>query len=270
METLTQLQRRYNDLRKEAVRLAGTTKDLSQRAATYYHLYEDSGRNHIFPLIAAHGALWARGYFAFGMKLGKLLSWQYAFSPQRRTQQLDALENFAEAFREVNRRVCVETYTTYHFTKQHGNHPLATKLVRPELRTALCRLHESNQAGIELDDTAKREIFEVHFRDEQATVVDPSITQAVADFRWPTMRSLALMPAVRFAYFPRGRWLQFWKFDRQVERIAHGLQAFDIAAAAGWQHVEQKLAHYQVLPTTFFANSHAHFAGLRNEILATA
>ncbi|WP_146118770.1 hypothetical protein [Blastopirellula marina] len=268
METLTQLQRRYDALHTDATRLAGTTGQLSQRAATYYHLYEDSGRNHIFPLIAAHGALWASGYFAFGMKLGELLSWQYGFSPRRRQQQLDALANFAEAFREVNRRVCVEIYTTYHFTKQYGQHPLASEFVRPELLTALRRLHDANQARTKLDDFSKRAIFETHFRDEQATIVGPRIENAVAKFGWPLMRFLALMPAVRFAYFPQGRWLQFWKFDRQEERISHGLKAFDLAAAVGWQQVEQTLDHYQILPNEFFANSLAHFANLRNDLLA--
>ncbi len=269
VETFRQLQRDYAALHTDAVRLAGTTKQLSQRAATYYHLYEDSGRNHIFPLIAAHGALWASGYFAFGMKLGEVLSWQYGFSPPRRQQQLDALENFAEAFREVNRRVCVEIYTTYHFTRQYGKHPLASKLVRPELLSALCRLHDANQTGTPLDDRSKRAIFETHFRDEQATVVGPRIDQAVSEFHWPAMRFLALMPAVRFAYFPRGQWIQFWKFDRQAERIRHGLTAFDMAAVAGWKHVEATLDHYNVLPEAFFANSQSHFANLRNEILAS-
>lgn len=270
METWEQLQHQYNQLHNEAVRLAGTTKQLSQRAATYYHVYENSGRNHIFPLIAAHGALWARGYFAFGMKLGELLSWQYGFSPKRRRQQLDALEDFAESFREVNRRVCVETYTTYHFVQRHGEHPLADQLVRPELLTSLRKLCTAKQRGTELDDLTKRSIFETHFLDEQATVVGPRIEKAVQQFLWPVMRSLALMPAVRFAYFPRGKWLQFWKFDRRDERIARGLAAFDLAAGVGWKQVERTLDHYQVLPATFFANSLDHFANLRNEILAAA
>lgn len=270
METLTQLQRRYEALREDATRLAGTTKQLSQRAATYYHLYEDSGRNHIFPLIAAHGALWASGYFAFGMQLGKVLSWQYVFSPRKRQQQLDALANFAEAFREVNRRVCVEIYTTYHFTKQYGQHPQAGEFVRPELLTALLRLHDANQTRTKLDDSSKRTIFKTHFLDEQATIVGPRIEKAVAEFGWPLMRFLALMPTVRFAYFPGGRWLQFWKFDRQEERITRGLAAFDLAAAAGWQHAERTLDRYQILPEQFFANSLAHFASLRSELLAAA
>lgn len=53
-------------IRARATALAGTTGDLVQRASVYHHLYADSGRNHSFPLLAAHRALWASGYFRVG------------------------------------------------------------------------------------------------------------------------------------------------------------------------------------------------------------
>jgi len=270
MQTFAQLKQTYETFHAEAVRLAGTTRQLSQRAATYHHVYEDSGRNHIFPLIAAHGALWARGYFAFGMQLGKLLSYQYFLRPTIQQEKLAALEAFAEAFREVNRRVCVQIYTTYHFTKVHGEHPDAGKLVPPHLLAALRQVHAANRNGEQLTDQAKRDIFETHFLDEQETVVGPRIEDAVAQFDWPWMKSLALMPAVRFAYFPAGFWLQFWKFDRKDERIARGLKAFDVAAEMGWKHTEAALDRYAILPEEFFTDSIGHFAHLKSEILAAA
>ncbi|MBA2112981.1 hypothetical protein [Bremerella alba] len=270
METFAQLQRTYDAIHAEAIRLAGTTRQLSQRAATYHHIYEDSGRNHIFPLIAAHGALWARLYFAFGMRLGKIFSYQYALSTTVRQQKLNALEAFAEAFREVNRRVCVQTYTTYHFTKLHGDHSDADKLVASHLLAALKRIHAANRKGEQMSDQRKRDIFETHFLDEQETVVGPRIEKAVSQFDWPLMKSLALMPAVRFAYFPVGYWLQFWKFDRKEERIARGLRAFDVAAEMGWKHTEATLDRYAILPQDFFADSIGHFSHLKNEILTAA
>ncbi|WDI43916.1 hypothetical protein [Bremerella sp. P1] len=270
MKTFAQLKRTYDALHAEAVRLAGTTRQLSQRAATYHHVYEDSGRNHIFPLIAAHGALWARGYFAFGMQLGEALSFQYCFTPKTRQQKLNALEAFAEAFREVNRRVCVQIYTTYHFTKLHGDHPDADRLVAPHLLAALKCVHAANRNGEQLTDQAKREIFETHFLDEQETIVGPRIEQAVDEFDWPLMKSLALMPAVRFAYFPAGAWLQFWKFDRTKERISRGLKAFDVAANMGWNHTEATLDRYAILPEAFFADSTGHFSHMKHEILTAA
>lgn len=270
MQSFAQLKRIYDSFHAEAIHLAGTTQQLSQRAATYHHVYEDSGRNHAFPLIAAHGALWARGYFAFGMKLGELLSYQYCLTPSHRKQKLDALEAFAEAFREVNRRVCVQIYTTYHFTKVHGDHPDAKRLVAPHLLAALRRVHAANRSGEQLTDQAKRDIFETHFLDEQEQVVGPRIDNAVDQFDWPLMKSLALMPAVRFAYFPIGFWLQFWKFDRKEERIARGLKAFDIAADMGWKHTEAALDRYAILPEEFFIDSIGHFSHMKSEILAAA
>src|SRR2546426_5066557 len=96
----------YDRFARDGERLAGGLTDLAQRAAVYHHVFSDSGRNHVFPLIAAHGALWARGYFAFGLRLAKWLSWQYGLEPQRRRQQLAAVEAFANVLRDINRHVC--------------------------------------------------------------------------------------------------------------------------------------------------------------------
>ncbi|MEW4452386.1 hypothetical protein AB1L30_06840 [Bremerella sp. JC817] len=268
MESLAQLRQCYVDIEKEAIQLAGATHQLSQRATTYHHLFEDSGHNHIFPLIAAHGALWARGYFAFGMKLGQVAAWQFAGNRDKRVAKLQALENFAEAFREVNRRVCVDTYATYHFTKHFGDHPDADQIVRAPLLAGLRQIHHARRSQTPLSDAARRQIFQAHFFDEQDRVVGPRIAQAVQEFDWPLMKSIALMPAVRFAYFPTGRWLQFWKFDNKAERIARGLKAFDIAAHVGWDQVERALDHYAILPDAFFADSVGHFAGMRTSVLS--
>ena len=55
--------------RDEGTRLAGRLTDVPHRPAVYHQIYVDSGRNHVFRLIAAHGALWSRGYFTFGLGL---------------------------------------------------------------------------------------------------------------------------------------------------------------------------------------------------------
>ena len=72
-----EIQASIHDMKEEANLLAGPLSNLKQRATTYHHLYRDSGGNHVFPLIASHGALWAKGYFQFGAKLGRFLSLQY-------------------------------------------------------------------------------------------------------------------------------------------------------------------------------------------------
>src|SRR3954468_130726 len=95
----------YEALRAQGFRLSGGLGDLRQRACVYHHMYEDSGGRNIFPLIAAHGALWAAGYFRKGMLGGRVLSAQYVFRTGLRAAKLESLSDFANKFRDINRRV---------------------------------------------------------------------------------------------------------------------------------------------------------------------
>lgn len=266
----SELQRAYESLKAEGVRLAGGLTDLSQRATVYHHLFRASGGNHAFPLIAAHGALWAGGYFRFGMRLGRWLSWQYAFSPRVRRLQQERLEAFANAFRDINRRVCVDTYVNFHLTARYGDHPQVAEFVPVGLLGALRRLHAANNAEQELSDEAKREIFLAHFLHEQEHVVGPSILEAVREFDWPLVRFIALRPVLRFAFFGAGQRFWFRNFADRDERIARGLQAFDIAAQSGWSHVEEALRQYRIFPESFFAGPIEYFTAMRTTILQTA
>jgi hypothetical protein len=266
--TRESLQSHYDRLRREATLLAGGLTDLSQRAAVYRQIFLASGGNHAFPLIAAHGALWAGGYFRFGMRLGRVLAWQYFGRPEYRQLQLHRLAAFADAFRDVNRRVCIDTYVDFHFAGQYGNHANAGELVPPELLEAVNRLHAARRAGRFLSNEQRREVFETHFRHEQAHVVGPALECAVAAFDWPLVRAIALRPPVKFAYFPAGRRLWFRNFACRDERIDKGLAAFHWAARAGWSAVDGALRHYRVLPESFFAAPAEYFAGLRSAILA--
>lgn len=266
MPSLAHLEACYEALHRDARRLAGGLTDLARRATVYHHLFADSGRNHIFPLIAAHGAMWAGGYFRFGMRLGWCCSWQYAFSPETRRTRLAQLQAFADAFREINRRVCVETYTTYHFTGRFGNHPDAGRFVPPEILAALNRCHAARRRGRELSTSEKRDVFEAFFLNEQETVVGPQIQEATAAFEWPLMKHLALRPVIRFAYLPRP--LFFRNFAHREERIENGLRAFDLAAEVGWIRVESALRDYAMLPEAFFTDNRRHFAAVREMALA--
>ena len=93
MLSLDGLRYAYSEREQEGTLLAGSIMDLHQRAAVYYHLFLDSGRSHVFPLIAAHGALWAGGYFSFGMKLGRVLSLPSLLIPKRRQCQMQQLRD---------------------------------------------------------------------------------------------------------------------------------------------------------------------------------
>jgi hypothetical protein len=262
------LREAYEALVEEGTRLAGGLRDLVQRETVYHYLFEDSGGNHAFPLIAAHGALWAGGYFRLGRGLGSLLAWQRPFSPRWRRDRLRALDLFADAFRDVNRRVCVDTYASYHFTKRFGDRPAAERFVRPALLDALRTLHAARAENRELPDAGKRRVFESHFLDEQAREVGPALDAAVAALDWPLARAIALRPRIRFAYFPPEVAFWFRNFADREERIEKGLRAFDTAATVGWCHVEASLRGYDLLPRAFFAASRAHFGTLRNTALA--
>lgn len=260
----------YEALHVEATRLAGGLHDLAQRATVYHHLFRASGGNHAFPLIAAHGALWAGGYFCFGRRLGETLSWQYGLARKKREQQLAKLDVFADAFRDINRRVCIDTYANFHFTAKYGDDPRIAEFVSCDLLEALQVVHAARRANRELSDREKREVFLAHFLDEQARIVGPAIEQAVGEFDWPLMRVLALKPVIRFAYFPGRRWFWFNNFAQRDERIAKGLEAFEYAAQVGWSFTEEALRQYAVLPNAFFANPVKYFADFRTAFLATA
>lgn len=258
----------YERHRTEATKLAGRLSDLSQRAAVYHHIYQASGGNHVFPLIAAHGALWAGGYFRFGMQLGKWLSLPSAVVPTRRRARLAGLAAFADAFREINRLVCIDTYTTFHFTAEHGEHPEAASLVPVAKLDVLNRMHYMRGLGLQLSSAERLATFEAFFRSEQATVVGPRVATALEAFDWPLMKFLSLKPLIRFAYFPPGERLWFGDFSNADERIANGLRAFGIAERVGFATVERRLRDYGILPSQFRAGTSRHFETLRATVAA--
>jgi hypothetical protein len=265
----SELRQGYERIQGEATRMAGGLTDLAQRAAVYHHLFHVTRGNHMFPVIAAHGALWARGYFAFGMRLARAMSLQYLARPALRRCQLAAVAQFADTLRDINRRVCIDTYTNYHFVTQYGDHSAAADFVSVELLEALRRVHAAARARRALTDAEKRDVFQAHFLHEQRTVVGSTIARAVAEFDWPLAKWIALKPPIRFAYFPAGNRLWFQNFADQEERIRNGMRAFELAIAAGNERLTSSLRRYRTLPPQFFASPDRHFAALRSELITT-
>ena len=93
--------------------LAGDVDDLAQRALVYLYLFRTSGGNHTFPLLAAHGALWASCHFKRGMRISKFCARAQFLNEAHRTRRLAEVAAFATAMRDINRRVCAETYTAF-------------------------------------------------------------------------------------------------------------------------------------------------------------
>ena len=251
--TTDELRVEYERLQEEGTRLAGGLTDLAQRATVYHGVYRESGGNHVFPLIAAHGALWAGGWFKFGFRLAHGLAWQNPLNVAKRQWKMEALGKFADAFREINRRVCVDTHANFHFTRLHGTEPDAAVILPATLLEAVNRVHVANSCDCPLTDAHKREIFQAHFLYEQEHIVGPIIERAAEQFDWPLLKLIAMRPVVSFAYLPRGLW--FRNFASRDERIANGLKAFDMAAQVGWPRVESALREYGLLPERFFQTS---------------
>lgn len=262
------LDRDYQRIHQEATLLAGRLTDLAQRASVYHHLYQDSGGRNVFPLIAAHGALWGAGYFALGMKVGALLSAQFLLDQALRQDKLRQLHAFADAFREINRQVCVEAYTAYHFSKLHGYTATAERYIEPRLLAALNRCHRAQKLGEPLPQPARRELFEAFFLWEQAAIVGPAVERALDALDWSLICRVALRPRIAFAYFTRRRDMQFADFASTRERIEKGLRAYELAEQVGLEQVEQALRRYGVLPPAFFRDSVSYFGELRGRLLA--
>lgn len=165
-------------LRDQAVTLAGGTGDLAQRASVYHHLYAHSGGNHAFPLLAAHGALWASGYFRRGMRFGALVARAHEIGGADRAALMQALHRFAEDFRDINRRVCVETFFIYWLTARPHLRAEAERMVPPGLLAAMDHCHDVRRRGVRLVESERRKLFEAFFLWEQANIVGPSIDSA--------------------------------------------------------------------------------------------
>ncbi|MEP2471010.1 MAG: hypothetical protein ABJH45_05530 [Paracoccaceae bacterium] len=230
-------------------------------------MYQHSKGNHAFPLLAAHGALWGSKHFARGLKIGRALSISMIAKTGMKKQRMAALERFAMAFKEINRQVCVETYTCYHMTRLHGEHPDIAEFIPVDLVESLNSCHQATRKGTTLSDVEKRTLFAAFFYWEQDNIVGPGVDAAVSMMDWPVIMFLAMKPAVGFQYFNNTKWLWFSDFANKEERIDKGLQAFELAESAGWNYVEQSLGSYKIMPEQFLMDPARHFEAIKRKSL---
>lgn len=187
-----------------------------------------------------------------------------------RREKLQQLNDFANALRDINRRVCIDTYVNFYFTRQYGSCPGASDFVPPQLLQALNTVHAACARCTPLTDAERRKVFEAHFLHEQDTVVSDTLQRASAELNWQMVKHLALRPPIKFAFLPGRQLIRFHNFADKRERIENGLRAFDIAATVGWQRVEHTLADYGLLSKSFFVNPIKYFLQMRSSILGTA
>ena len=242
----------YEILKTEASQLAGDLLDIPRRVAVLHNLYLDSNGNHAFSLIAAHGALWAWSYFETGGSLGRLMTWRYFYNSTERAYRLGLLNSFAESFREVNRKVCIDTVANYNFVARFGREPNADQILPTRLFEALTLVHAAKDSGAKLAEEVKFNIFIASFHCEQEVTVAPGVKLAVAGFDCPILRRLILRPIVRFRFFPKRNFMFFKDFSETEERIRRGMHAFQLAQSAGWDYVQESMKAYGVMPKDYF------------------
>jgi hypothetical protein len=176
------------------------------------------------------------------------------------------LNEFAEAFRDINRRVCVETFFIYRLTAEARLRDEAALFVPNDLLTQMDKCHAARRLGRELPDCERRDLFTAFFLWEQANIVGPAINLAFAEFDWPLIRAMALRPRIRFSYF-EGPPLSFSDFSDTEERVAMGMQAFDRASLQGWLKVERDLCSYGIMPPLFRADPNVLFDQIMHSVM---
>lgn len=258
-----QLAADYQEIRREAVRLAGGPGDMPQRVALLHSIFEDSGGNHAFPEVALHGALWAYGFYERRGAVSRMITYRYFYDRDERARRAYMLFGFSQGFKEANRSVFVDTYTNYYFTKRHGESPGAEEIVPAELLEELVRVHHAAGAGRRLTPAERRKVFETSLLFEQEMTVGPKVKAEVAKFDCPILTAIVLRPIVRFSYFPRRSALVFRDFSDTDERIEKAVRSLELAEQAGWPSVSSSIRYAGILPDHFFADSVRYADGLR-------
>jgi len=232
---LAQLQAAWATIHQVAERLSGTSLDAGQRAVQYYSLYEASAGNFMFPLVATHGSLWGvRHTLRVEAALRRV-------RPLSRRGSVDRWIAALDAVRDVNRKVFVEIYTTFYFTRLHGEHPLAERIVHPDVLPLYRQVHRAVRTGAPLTLEQRRDVYFGVFVHEQEHIVDPGVLQAAERAGSPVLLALLKRVQPRFAYFPPGERLRFTDFTDVEQRNREGLRALAFAEQVGPDRVFQAM-----------------------------
>ena len=261
--TSTDLRAAHEELKAQARLLAGGPGDMPQRVALLHSIFEDSGRNHAFPEVALHGALWAYGFYERRGAVSWMISYRYFYDREERARRSYMLFVFSQGFKEANRSVFMDTYANYFFTKRHGEAPGAEEVIAPELLDALNRVHHASRAGRQLPRKERGEVFTTSLLFEQETTVGPKVKEEVSKFDCPILTNIVLRPLVHFNYFPRLTSMLFRNFSNTDERIEKAVRSYELAEETGWPHVANCIRYHGVLPETFFADPLAYADELR-------
>jgi len=249
----------YAAIDMDAKRLGGRLDDMTTRAVVYHHLYVSSGGNFIFPLIAAHGALWARWYLYLARFAAYFLAVIDISGGRSFRAKMISYRAYVDAFKAINRKVMQETYKVLHISTLYGAHPIIAADMPARLHENLNICHEYAIHGKAMPLSQQREFYEDFFRWEQVNVVGPAVDAAIAEFDWPLMKWFCMRPWVWFSYFRLGRSLVFKNFSDAEERTQKGLSAFDWAVHLGWDKIEANLTRNPFFPRNFSFDANTYF-----------
>lgn len=241
----------YCIIREDAAALGGDLQDMAQRAAVYHHVYLQSGKNLIFPLIAAHGALWAVWYLKAAQLAAHVFSVLDVVSPLSRAGRMAAYNRYVNSFLAINKAVMVETYVIFHATRLSGSHEILAGHMPADLIAAFLDCHEARAQGRKWSADQQKSLYERYFRWEQEMVVGPLVEVAVNEFHWNFMKWFCVRPWIWFSYFRLGRGLIFKDFTDAEERVEKGVTAFGLAERKGWDRVEMNLLRNPLYPRAF-------------------
>lgn len=234
-------------IEQDALDLAGRPEDMSGRARTYRELYNASGGNFIFPLIAAHGAVWGCWYLFTGRLVARLLN-LLDWSTWPSIARVASFDQFVNTIQIINRDVLVEGYVAFHLTRTLGRHAVVKARLSGEMLELLTHMHAATSRGEIQSIAEQRRIYESFFRHEQERVAAPAVERAFAELQWPYMNRICRRPWVWFSYFRYGKSMNFSDFTAADERIEKGLIAFDRGAALGWPSIETLLIKNPTYP----------------------
>jgi len=234
------LRRAYEEINAVAETLSGGSRDAVERAVIYYSLYLDGDGNFMFPLIATHGSLWGVSHTLRIERAFALLQ------PLSRHGRVQRWAESVDAIRNINRRVFVEIYTTFYFTRFFGTHPLAAQFVNPEVLPVYNAVHEAIRSGCPLTRAQRREGYYTVFVHEQKDIVDPGIQDATLASKSRLLVGIFSVVRPRFLYFPKGKRLHFSDFTSVDQRNREGLRALDFAEDVGPERVLEAIEEYSL------------------------
>ena len=231
----------YSRIQKQATLLSGRPQDIAQRVQHLKQMYIDSKGKYAFPLVAAHGAQFAKNIFGLTQTASGVFSFVSILSDSDELHKINKLNEmtveFSNQLENVNRFVFIDTYTNYYFSKTYGRISGAEKMIPADLLGALNRMHQA----VDYTEKQKRELFHIALLYEQRTRVSPMVIQVCNSFSEKWLLPLILKPRVRFAYFPKTVYFQFSDFSSESERIYYAVKSYDLAVQAGWKRVFEAL-----------------------------